>query len=61
MDALAGEGVIALGGPLGGGEEKFLLIFNMDSEKIIEERLAADPWTQMEMLQMQKSTLGRFY
>jgi len=54
MDALAEEGSVVLGGPLGEGERRFLLIFNADSEKAIEKRLAADPWTQMRLLQVTK-------
>lgn len=54
MDALAEEGFVVLGGPLGEGESRFLLIFNADSEKAIETRLAADPWTPMRLLQITK-------
>jgi hypothetical protein len=42
MDALADEGIVILGGPLGDGEEKFLLIVAADSEQAIEARLAGD-------------------
>jgi uncharacterized protein YciI len=52
MDALAGEGVVVLGGPLGEGERRFLLIFNTDSREAVETRLAADPWTLMRLLQI---------
>ena len=41
------EGFVILGGPLGDGERRFLLIFNTDSAKTIETRLAPDPWTPM--------------
>ena len=54
MDALAEEGFVVLGGPLGEGESRFLLIFNADSEKAVETRLAADPWTPMRLLQITK-------
>ena len=54
MDSLANEGFIILGGPLGEGEKRFLLIFNADSEKTIETRLSADPWTPMRLLQVSK-------
>ncbi len=54
MDALAEEGFVVLGGPLGEGEKRFLLIFNADSEKTIETRLAADPWTSMRLLRIVK-------
>jgi uncharacterized protein YciI len=45
MDALAEEGFVVLGGPLGEGERRFLLIFNAETGKAVETRLAADPWT----------------
>jgi len=52
MNALAREGFVVLGGPLGEGERRFLLIFNANSKKTIETRLDADPWTSMRMLQI---------
>jgi uncharacterized protein YciI len=52
MDALADEGFIVLGGPLGDREEKFLLIFAAESEQTIATRLADDPWTQLRMLRV---------
>jgi uncharacterized protein YciI len=54
MDSLTDEGTVILGGPLGDGEKRFLLIFKSDSEKTIESRLAADPWTQMGLLRIAK-------
>lgn len=50
MDALADDGLVILGGPLGDGEEKFLLIMAADSEQAIEDRLADDPWTPLRLL-----------
>lgn len=44
MDALADEGFIILGGPLGDGEEQFLFIIAAQSEQAITARLADDPW-----------------
>ena len=52
MDALAADGFVVLGGPLGGGEEKFLLIIAADSEQALEVRLADDPWTPLRLLRM---------
>jgi uncharacterized protein YciI len=52
MDALAEEGFVVLGGPLGGEEKEFLLILNADSEQHIEARLAEDPWVPMELLRI---------
>ena len=44
MDALADEGFIHLGGPLGEGDRRFLHIVDAASVEVIRERLAADPW-----------------
>ena len=50
MDALADDGFVILGGPLGDGEEKFLLIIAAESEQAIAVRLAEDPWTPLRLL-----------
>ncbi len=50
MDALADEGFIILGGPLGDGEKIFLLIIDAESEQEIHARLAYDPWTPLGLL-----------
>ena len=44
MNALAAEGFVVLGGPIGSGEE-VLLIINASSEDIVRTRLAGDPWS----------------
>ena len=45
MDALAEEGVVVLGGPIGEGDgDNALLIVVADSEAEIRARLAEDPW-----------------
>lgn len=44
MNGLVDEGSIVLGGPLGEGEQRFLLIFDAESEDAIRSNLAADPW-----------------
>jgi uncharacterized protein YciI len=49
MNALAAEGFVILGGPLGTGEE-VLLIINAPDEAAIRERLAADPWSEAGLL-----------
>lgn len=49
MNGLAESGLVVLGGPLGDGR-RFLLIFDAESEREIEERLAEDPWTPARML-----------
>jgi uncharacterized protein YciI len=52
MDALTDEGYVVLGGPLGAGERRFLLIFAADNEAQIRTRLAADPWTATNQLHL---------
>jgi len=49
MNALAAEGFVVLGGPLGSGEE-VLLVINAASEDTVRPRLAADPWSQAGLL-----------
>jgi uncharacterized protein YciI len=45
MDALAEEGVVILGGPVGEGDgEDVLLVVDMANEAAIRARLADDPW-----------------
>jgi uncharacterized protein len=45
MDALSDEGLILLGGPIGEGDgENSLLIFDVDGEAAVRDRLADDPW-----------------
>ena len=54
MNALADEGLVLLGGPLGDGEKLFLLIINAESEQEIHARLADDPWTPLGLLRIAK-------
>jgi uncharacterized protein YciI len=45
MDALAEEGFVVLGGPIGEGDgENVLLVLDADSEATVRARLAEDPW-----------------
>jgi uncharacterized protein YciI len=45
MDALAAEGVVVLGGPVGEGDGDYtLLVVETASEAAIRDRLAGDPW-----------------
>ena len=45
MDALAEEGFVVLGGPVGEGDgDHTLLVVDADSEALIRARLADDPW-----------------
>jgi uncharacterized protein YciI len=45
MDALADEGIVVLGGPIGEGDgENTLLILDLDSEAEVRARLGDDPW-----------------
>jgi hypothetical protein len=46
MDALAEEGFVVLGGPIGGDDgDNALLIVDADGEATIRARLAEDPWS----------------
>jgi len=49
MDALADEGFIVLGGPLG-GESRFLIVVDAADERAVEARFARDPWVPMGLL-----------
>ena len=49
MDALAAEGFVVLGGPVGDGEE-VLLVIDAASETALRARLATDPWTEAGLL-----------
>ena len=52
MNALAAEGVVVLGGPVGEGGEETLLVIDADSEETVRARLATDPWTQIGLLEI---------
>ena len=45
MDALADEGFIALGGPLGDASGHALHIVEAEDEREVERRFAEDPWS----------------
>lgn len=51
MNALAAEGFVVLGGPLGDGAE-ILLIIDASSEDMVRTRLAGDPWTSARLLEI---------
>ena len=45
MDALADEGFVVLGGPIGDGDgEDTLQVVDAESESAVRARLAEDPW-----------------
>jgi uncharacterized protein YciI len=47
MDALAEEGFVVLGGPMGEGDgDNVLLVVEADSPETIQSRLAEDPWPE---------------
>jgi uncharacterized protein len=47
MDALAAEGVVVLGGPVGEGDgDDTLLVVDLASEAAVRQRLAIDPWAE---------------
>jgi uncharacterized protein YciI len=48
MEALADEGFILLGGPL--GDDHVLHVISAESEQEIRDRLAGDPWEPMGLL-----------
>jgi uncharacterized protein YciI len=49
VDGLEAEGVIRLAGPLEGGND-VLIICRGETPDAVEARLAADPWTDADML-----------
>jgi len=49
MNALAAEGFVVLGGPLGTGEEVLLIVKAAD-EGAVRMRLTADPWSASGLL-----------
>jgi uncharacterized protein YciI len=51
MNALADDGFIVLGGPVG-DRTRFLFLVTADGADDIRERLAADPWVPMELLEI---------
>jgi uncharacterized protein YciI len=51
MEALAADGFVVLGGPIGDGS-RTLLVIEADSEEEIHERLAADPWVPLDLLRV---------
>jgi hypothetical protein len=53
MDALADDGFVVLGGPLGDGPTT-LLIVDARNEDEISARLADDPWTPLGLLLISK-------
>jgi uncharacterized protein YciI len=50
MDDLAAEGFIVLGGPVGNGEQRFLIVVDAPSPEVVTNRLSADPWVPMGLL-----------
>jgi uncharacterized protein YciI len=52
MDALAAERFVLLGGPVGDGERRFLLVVDAANESEIAARLDEDPWMPAEMLRL---------
>ena len=52
MDALAAERFVLLGGPVGAGEHRFLLVVDAADEAAVAARLDEDPWMPAEMLRL---------
>jgi uncharacterized protein len=45
MDALAEQGFVVLGGPIGEGDgDNALMVIDAESEDVVRARLAEDPW-----------------
>jgi len=53
MNALAREGFVILGGPLDGTPDVLLIIRARTREEILD-RLAADPWTTIDLLRVSR-------
>jgi uncharacterized protein YciI len=53
MDDLAASGFIVLGGPLGDDGEVLLIIDAVDAETI-RKKFAADPWSEMGLLEIKE-------
>jgi uncharacterized protein YciI len=51
MNALADDGFIVLGGPVA-DRTRFLFMVRADRDDEIRERLAADPWVPMKLLEI---------
>ncbi len=51
MDALADDGFIVLGGPIGDGR-RFAHVVAAGHQEEIEQRFAHDPWTDMGLLRI---------
>jgi uncharacterized protein YciI len=47
LDKLSDDGLLLGGGPLGEGEERFLLIVAAENQRAIDARLANDPWMRL--------------
>jgi uncharacterized protein YciI len=55
MNALAADGFIVLGGPVGPGEQEFLLVCDASGEDAVRARLAEDPWTAEGLLEIRRA------
>ena len=53
MNALAAEGFVVLGGPVGGGEE-VLLVIDSPSEDAVRTRPGGDPWSALDLLRIER-------
>lgn len=54
MNALAEDGFVVLGGPIGdGARHRARLIVRSDNEEDIRDRMADDPWGQLGLLAME--------
>jgi uncharacterized protein YciI len=51
MTALAADGFVVLGGPVGTGEQ-VVLVIDSPGEQALRARLAADPWSESRLLEI---------
>lgn len=55
MNALAADGFVVLGGPLDGTPDVLLIVRARSAEQIAD-RVAADPWSGMDLLRISRIT-----
>jgi uncharacterized protein YciI len=60
MNALAEDGFVVLGGPIGDGTRRGArLIVRTHTEQDVRDRMADDPWMQLGLLEMESMEEGQ--
>ena len=60
MNALTEDGFVVLGGPIGDGTRHGArLIVRSDTEQDVRDRMADDPWTQLDLREMESIEEGQ--